>query len=86
MPIRVNVNLPEALFKRSLQLVKQGHFSNFSEVVRNSLRKEIAEYKEPIFAMNEDERRLLAMLSDADKRGQLLDEKEMRKHGLKIRA
>lgn len=81
MPVRVNVNLPETLYKRSMLLVEEGHFSSLSEVVRDGLRKEIAEYG---FSLSTDERRLMNLISDADREGKLLDEKGMKKHGLRI--
>lgn len=84
MSTRVNVNIPEALFQKAQNLVERGMFSNFSELVREGLRKEIAEYEDSFSDLSEDERKLFALLKKADEEGLLLDEKEMRKHGLKI--
>ena len=82
MDTRVNVNIPEALFKRSQELVEQGYFSNFSELVREGLRKEIQTYD--LSGLSEDERKLFALLKEAKNQGLILDEKEMKKHGLSL--
>ena len=86
METRVNINIPRALFHESSQLVKRGYFSNFSELVREGLRKEVAFYQKNGSQISEDERKLFALLKKADENGLLLDEKEMRKHGLKVSA
>ena len=83
METRVNVIIPAALFSKSKQLVRKGYFSNFSELVREGLRKEIQQYKE-VDIISEDERKLFLLLNKADQEGLLLDEKEMEKHGLKV--
>ena len=84
METRVNVNIPKALFQQASALVKEGYFSNFSELVREGLRKEVAFYKKDVPLLSEDERKLFALVKDADEKGLLLDEKGMRKHGLKL--
>jgi len=84
METRVNVNIPKALFQQASVLVKEGYFSNFSELVREGLRKEVAFYKKDAPLLSEDERKLFAFIKDADEQGFLLDEKGMRKHGLKL--
>jgi len=38
---RINITLPKKLLKESRTLIDGGMFSNFSELVRESLRKEI---------------------------------------------
>ena len=38
---RINITLPTSLYKLAMQLVEEGIYSNFSELVRNCLRKEI---------------------------------------------
>ena len=81
--MRVNVIIPDTLFKRSLGLIEQGLFSNFSELVREGLRKEVKEYEDSS-GLGKDERKLLLLLREADEVGHLVDEKEMKKHGLKI--
>lgn len=83
MDTRVNVNIPEALFNKSKELVKKGFFSNFSELVRDGIREKINEY-ENITGLSQDEKKLFALLKKADEEGLLLNEKEMKKHGLKI--
>ena len=40
MTNRINVNIPDALFLKANELVEKGIFSNFSEIVREGLRKE----------------------------------------------
>ena len=84
METRVNVNIPKALFQQASELVREGYFSNFSELVREGLRKEVASYKKDVSLLSEDERKLFALIKDADEKGLLLDEKGMRKHGLKL--
>ena len=84
METRINVNIPKALFQEASQLVEEGHFSNFSELVRDGLRKEINFYKKDVSSLNDDERKLFALIKKADEQGLLIDEKEMRKHGLKM--
>ena len=84
MDTRINVNIPQALFQKAHQLVEEGHFANFSELIRQGLRKEIAEYENLPSRLHEDEKKLFALLKKADQEGLLLDEKEMKKHGLKI--
>ena len=84
MDTRINVNIPQALFQKAHQLVEEGYFANLSELIRDGLRKEITEYESKPSKLSEDERKLFALLKKADEEGLLLDEKEMRKHGLKI--
>ena len=43
---KVNITLPAPLFKKAKELVEKGHYSNFSDLVRSGLRKEIKEYQE----------------------------------------
>ncbi|MBS3155669.1 hypothetical protein J4413_00340 [Candidatus Woesearchaeota archaeon] len=84
MNARINVNIPKGLFQQASQLVRSGYFSNFSELVREGLRKEVAFYQKDDFQISNDEKKLFAMLKKTEEQGLLLDEKEMRKHGLKI--
>lgn len=81
MNTRVNVNIPEALFNQSQELVEKGFFSNFSELVRDGIRGKIKEYETMLSA---DERKLFTMLKKANEKGHLLDEKELKKHGLEL--
>ncbi|MDP7115638.1 MAG: hypothetical protein QF632_04200 [Candidatus Woesearchaeota archaeon] len=84
MNTRINVNIPEALFNKSQELVEQGYFANFSELVREGLRKELADFQMKDAILTEDERKLFLLLQKAESEGLLLSEKEMKKHGLKI--
>lgn len=84
METRVNINIPKALFQEASQLVREGYFSNFSELVREGLRKEVTFYKKEVSLLNEDERKLFALIKRADEEGLLLGERAMRKHGLKM--
>ena len=83
MDTRVNINIPEALFSRSKKLVDRGFFSNFSELVREGIREKVKEY-EVVAGLSKDEKKLFSLLKKADEKGLLLDEKEMKKHGLKV--
>ena len=38
---RINITLPTALYRLAMQLVEKGIYSNFSELVRSCIRKEI---------------------------------------------
>jgi len=78
---RVNIMMPNNLLEESQKLINKGVFSNFSELIRQGVREELMKYKEEI---SDDEKKLLRLLKKADEQGQLLDEKEMAKHGLKI--
>jgi len=40
---KVNITLPVQLFEKSKHLVEKGLYSNFSDLVRSSLRKELKE-------------------------------------------
>ncbi|MFH1722409.1 MAG: ribbon-helix-helix domain-containing protein [Candidatus Altiarchaeota archaeon] len=82
--VRVNVILPNKLLKESHELVRKGYFSNFSEVVRDGLRREILTYKSWIGDVTEKDRQLIAWAQNEEKRGRLLSAKDMEKHGLKL--
>ncbi len=84
MDTRINVNIPQALFQKAHQLVEEGHYSNLSELIRDGIRKQITEYQKAPSRLSEDEQKLFTLLRKADEEGLLLDEKEMRKHGLKV--
>jgi len=84
MNIRINVNIPAALFQKMDNLVKNGYFSNLSEIVREGLREEVKRYEYNIPLLSDDEKNLFALLKEAEQSGQLLDEEEMRKHGLSL--
>ena len=40
---KVNITLPAQLFEKSRQLIDKGLYSNFSDLVRSSLRRELKE-------------------------------------------
>ena len=50
---KVNITLPAQLFEKSKQLVEKGFYSNFSDLVRSTLRKELK--GEQQLASKEDE-------------------------------
>ncbi|MFH1055596.1 MAG: ribbon-helix-helix domain-containing protein [Candidatus Altiarchaeota archaeon] len=81
--VRVNVLLPTKLLAEGQSLVKQGYFSNFSEVLREGLRKEIIAYKMGL-GLTENDFRLMELIKESDAAGRLLTEKDMEKHGLKL--
>jgi hypothetical protein len=58
--------------------------SNFSELVRQGLRDEITRHEEKIPEMTENDRKLFALLTKMRAEGKLLDEKEARKHGIRV--
>ena len=82
--VRVNVLLPERLLKESKNLVEKGYFSNFSEVVRDSLRREIINYKSGLGEMTDKDRQLLEWARQEEAAGNILSEKDMAKHDLKV--
>ena len=82
--VRVNVLLPEKLLQEAKNLVKKGYFSNFSEIVRESLRKEIINYKIGFGEMTEKDKKLLEWIRQEEAAGNILSEKDMVKHGLKL--
>tara|TARA_Y100000310_G_C20189316_1_gene581772 strand:+ start:81 stop:335 length:255 start_codon:yes stop_codon:yes gene_type:complete len=84
MTTRVNVNIPKALYQKAHSLVSEGYFSNFSEVIREALRKEIVEYSKSGSLLEDDEKKLFSLLKKAEQEGQLVDEEEMKGHGLQV--
>ncbi len=82
--IRVNVLLPEKLMKEAKALVEQGYFSNFSEIVREGLRREVLSYKIGLGEMTGKDKQLLKWIRKEDAMGNLLSEEEMREHGLTL--
>ena len=82
--VRVNVLLPEKLLQESKNLVEKGYFSNFSEIVRESLRREIINYKIGLGEMTEKDKRLLEWARQEKAAGNILSEKDMAKHGLRV--
>lgn len=82
--VRVNVLLPEKLLKEAKALVERGYFSNFSEIVREGLRREILSYKIGLGEMTEKDKQLLAWIRKEEAVGNLLSEEDMRKHGLRL--
>ncbi len=84
MDVRVNIIIPKTLFEQSQQLVEKGIFSNFSELIRDGLRKEVKEYSDKEPGLSDDEKKLFNLLKEADRQGLLLTEAEMKKHGLNL--
>lgn len=82
--VRVNVLLPEKLLQESKTLVEKGYFSNFSEIVRESLRREIINYKIGLGEMTEKDKQLLEWVRQEEAAGNILSEKDMAKHGLRF--
>jgi len=82
--VRVNVLLPEKLLQESRSLVEKGYFSNFSEIVRESLRRELLTYRIGLGEMTEKDRKLLEWVQTEKAAGNILSEKDMAKHGLKL--
>ena len=82
--VRVNVLLPEKLLQESKNLVEKGYFSNFSEIVREGLRREIINYKIGFGEMTEKDRQLLEWARQEKAAGNILSEKDMAKHGLRV--
>ncbi|MBM3309047.1 MAG: hypothetical protein FJY77_02235 [Candidatus Altiarchaeales archaeon] len=82
--IRVNILLPEKLLQESKNLVEKGYFSNFSEIVRESLRRELLHYKISFGELTEKDRQLLEWVKREEAAGNILSEKDMAKHGLKL--
>jgi Arc/MetJ-type ribon-helix-helix transcriptional regulator len=82
--VRVNVLLPEKLLQESKSLVEKGYFSNFSEIVRESLRRELLTYRIGLGEMTEKDRKLLEWVQTEKTAGNILSEKDMAKHGLKL--
>jgi len=82
--VRVNVLLPKKLLQESKNLVEKGYFSNFSEIVRESLRREIINYKIGLGEMTEKDRQLLEWVKKEATAGNILSEENMAKHGLKL--
>lgn len=84
MDVRVNIIIPKTLFEQSQQLVEKGIFSNFSELIRDGLRKEVKEYSDKELGLSDDEKKLFNLLKEADRQGLLLTEAEMKKYGLNL--
>jgi Arc/MetJ-type ribon-helix-helix transcriptional regulator len=82
--VRVNVLLPVKLLEESRGLVEKGYFSNFSEVVRESLRRELLNYRFGLGEMTEKDRLLLEWLQQEKTAGNILSGKDMAKHGLRL--
>jgi len=76
MATRVNINIPDGLYKSSQKLIKKGLYANFSEIIRDALRKSLIEYNSLRFM----EEKFLEKL----KKEKLLTESEMEKYGLKL--
>lgn len=73
--VRVNVLLPEKLLQESKNLVEKGYFSNFSEIIRESLRREILNYKIGFGELTEKDKQLLEWVQAEKTAGNILTEK-----------
>lgn len=82
--VRVNVLLPEKLLQESKSLVEKGYFSNFSEFVRESLRRELLSYRIGLGEMTEKDRQLLDWVQKEKASGKILSGRDMKKHSLKV--
>lgn len=81
---RINIMIPDKLLQETQDLVDKGYFNNFSELVRESLRMELMKYRESFNEMTEDDKALMALAKKAHAKGNLLGEKEAKKHGLEL--
>lgn len=84
MTKRVNINIPNALFIKSNELIKKGMFSNFSELVREGLRKEVMLYEKEKSFLSIEEKKLFKLLQDAESNNLLINEEEMKMNGLSL--
>ena len=50
---KINITLPVQLFEKSKQLIDRGLFSNFSDLVRSSIRRELKEDQDLLKQSNE---------------------------------
>jgi Arc/MetJ-type ribon-helix-helix transcriptional regulator len=80
MDIRVNLMMPEMLYAQSMELVKKGLYSNYSELVRQAVRDKINRHE----GISEEERKLLELIREGHRNGHFLNEKEAAKHGIKV--
>lgn len=82
MDVRINLMMPELLYKQSMALVEKGLYSNYSELVRQAVRDEVRAYKE--IKWTKKDLKLRAVLDEMMKNGQILSEKEAAKYGIKV--
>jgi Arc/MetJ-type ribon-helix-helix transcriptional regulator len=83
MDVRVNLMMPEYLYKESMKLVEKGLYANYSELVRQSVRETMN--MERAKTMTERDKALFDVLKVMDKRGEILSEKDMAERGLILR-
>ena len=83
MDVRINLMMPEYLYKESMKLVEKGLYSNYSELVRQAVRESIN--RERAKVMTEKDKKLFAKLKEMDNNGDILSEEDMAKHGLVLR-
>ncbi|MFH1834784.1 MAG: ribbon-helix-helix domain-containing protein [Methanobacteriota archaeon] len=81
---RINVLVPQKLLNESRKLVGKGYFSNFSELVRDGIRKEIRDYNSGLTGLTEKDRELLAWAKQAKRSGDIFSGEDMEEHGLKL--
>lgn len=64
---KVNITLPAQLFEKSKQLVEKGLYSNFSDLVRSGLRKELKEDQQLLSTEDEWEKLVKEIRTDLQK-------------------
>ncbi len=64
---KVNITLPAQLFEKSKQLVEKGLYSNFSDLVRSGLRKELKEDQQLLSTEYEWEKLVKEIRADLQK-------------------
>ena len=98
MNTQINVRLPETMLVSAKNYAKKHGFGTLQEFIKETLREKLFEevsekemklIKKLIQTSNNKnlygtEKELFKKLKNANKKGKLLDEKEMKKHGLKI--
>lgn len=61
---KVNITLPAQLFEKSRQLIDKGLYSNFSDLVRSSLRRELKEDRHLLGEEDEWQRLVKEIMAD----------------------
>ena len=64
---KVNITLPSASFEKAKELVGKGLYSNFSDLVRSSLRKELKEEHQLLSKEDEWQRLVKEIRADLQK-------------------
>jgi len=82
MDVKINLVMPEALYKESLALVKKGMFSNYSELIRHAVRAEVSKQKQE--QLSEEERNILKRFRQGHMNGNFLSDREAARHGVRV--